>query len=432
MGRWSFVLTDYAFNPLGEILNAGSRQIVLPLNGLPTCSFQMDIRNVLAPAVLDMTTYVKAYRLDNAGVKRLEFYGPVVSAEEQIQESGKTIAVNAAGVGWFLAKRLAGKSSTGTAFANTDRAMIIKALIDTANADGYPVGGVPVAGDTNISTAVIVNEPSPYVPPGSGGSGITTGGGGTKTVTPTTGGGTYSTSSVSGRPSSGAGTPDISAASAVNYTAGPYKTILDCISELSAGVDGFDWQIVPFDNFSGGIVGSGKIGQFRAYPIIGSRRTDAVFEYGDGRNNVQDYSRTISRDVQANRVYHNASAGPDAPGYPTVSALDSSSIDIWRVMEDLASADLADLGLRQSLVNEHVRIRATPRQVASFTPALTDPEHPNRVPQYRDNWIIGDQVRARIVASRTLRFDAWMRVYGATFDVDNNGMERVALTLAQE
>jgi hypothetical protein len=101
-------------------------------------------------------------------------------------------------------------------------------------------------------------------------------------------------------------------------------------------------------------------------------------------------------------------------------------------MEDLASADLTDLALRQSLVNEHVRIRALPRQVASFTPALTDPEHPNRVPQYRDNWIVGDQVRARIIANRALRFDAWMRIYGVSFDIDNNGMERAAMTLAQE
>jgi hypothetical protein len=201
---------------------------------------------------------------------------------------------------------------------------------------------------------------------------------------------------------------------------------------LSAGVDGFDWQVVPFDNFSGGIVGSSKIGQVRAYPIIGSRRVDAVFEYGGGRNNVQDYSRTVSRDVQANRVFHNVSAGPDAPGFPTVQATNVDSANTWRTMEDLASADLTDLALRQSLVNEHVRIRALPRQVASFTPALTDPEHPNRVPQYRDNWIVGDQVRARIIANRALRFDAWMRIYGVSFDIDNNGMERAAMTLAQE
>lgn len=412
MPRWQFELTDNAFNPIGEILNASDRKVAIPLNGMPSMSLAMRMDNPLADYLGQSAGYVKGYRDDV-----LRFFGPVISAEESLDSEHQTIAVNAVGVGWMLQKRLAGKSATGTVFAGPiDRAQLIKQLIDTANAEA--VVGV-WDGETGISTGSITGAASPYVPQGSGGVVFKSfwGGGGGETT--------------AGRPQSGAGTANISAASTIsNYTAGPYKPIMECLRDMSVGVEGFDWEIIPFDNFTAGVVASQKIGEFRAYPIIGTQRQEAIFEYGTGRNNIMAYKRMVTRDGQANRVYHNAPAGPDAPGYPTVSAINAQSVRDWRLLEDLANADLLEPALRQNLVNEHVRIRSLPRQVLEFQPHLVDPY--GRVPNYGVDYREGDNVQARIVYDGRVKMQAWMRVYGVSFDIDNLGMERTTLTLTDE
>lgn len=393
--HWDFVLTDSFYVPIGQLVNADGRSVALKHNGFPTFNFTVRLDNPLTYALSGAGGYIKGYR---NGV--LEYFGPIISAEETADSQTKSLAVVSSGVGWFLQKRLAGKSADGTAFTTTDRAQIIKALLDAINAES----------ETGIATSDIVADVSPYVPPGSGNSLVF--------------------GSTASRPVSGLGTPNITAASASSYKAGPYKPLYDCMRELWPGTEGFDWQIVPYDNYTTGIVDSQKIGQFRAYPLIGQQQPEAIFEFGQGRNNVMSYRRTISRETQANQVYHNVSDGPDAPGYPTQSKFDAASILAYRMVEDIAQADVKDLVIRQRLLDEHLRVRAYPRQVVDFQPHLQDGT--GRVPDWRTEYMLGDQVRARIKTGGQVTLDAWCRVYGVTFEIDKQGMERVSLTLAEE
>jgi hypothetical protein len=388
MSQWTWVLTDNDFVPVGEILNAKSRTVALPLNKLPTASFQLRLDNPLADHLQQAGGYVKAYR-DG----QLMFYGPTVSVEETINKETQSIAVNAVGAGWLLQKRLAGKSATGTPFASQDRATIVRDLIDAANAEV----------DTSISTAPLVAAPPAF--------------------------GQF-TASEFVRGATDYGGARISAGSAITYTAGPYRPIMEIVRDLSVGLDGFDWVMVPYDNYTDGAVTTPKIAEFQAFPLYGQDQNEAVFEYGTpGRYNVQEFKRTINRDGQANKVYHLAAPGPDAPGYPVVSAIDAASVSNWNLLEDLAAADLLIEPLRQRLVDEHVRVRSQPRQIIEFTPHIFDPA---RMPNYGTHYSVGDNVRVRINYNGTLKFDGYIRVWGVSFNVDDLGVERVSITMAEE
>jgi hypothetical protein len=400
VASWRFVLTDSSYQPLGEILNASERKVALPLNKLPTSSFKVRMDNPLADPLMSTACYIKGYRVPYGGVPSLQFYGPIISAEEVGDHDNATIAVNAVSVGWFLQKRLAGQSSTGTIYPSTDRAQIIKNLIDFTNSVQPPLtndlqGGfgywlnVYAASQTLTSLA----------------QGVDTG---------------IATTSA-----------NMSAASAAPYTAGPYKPVLECLTDLSASFDGFDWRIVPIDNFSAGQVTGPKIGSFEALPVFGSQQNNVVYEWGTGRNNVVSYKRTMSRDSQANHVFHIGQAGPDAPGFPVVSAIDSKAVSDWHLLEDLAQADLLDQTLRQKLVTEHVKVRRSPRQLIEFTPHI-DPYDAGRLPLFGTEFFVGDTVRARAVFRAVTRFDVLARVWGIAFDINDLGVEQQTITLAQE
>jgi hypothetical protein len=301
----------------------------------------------------------------------LMFHGDIISAQETGNAAGATVAVNAASAGWRLSKRLAGKNAVGQGFTTTDRAQIVSTLINSADLEG----------ETGISTALITG-PSSF--------------------------------------------------SVVSYTAGPYRAISDILTELSSSYDGFDWQMLPLENYVNGVVTTNKVNSFYAAPVIGTDQVDAVFEFGIGRNNVAGYSRAVNRDGQANEVFHSVSAGPDAPGFPTTYALNVAARDKWGLLEDVAQADITDQSLREKLVSEHVRVRGNPRQVITFEPHI-DPGHTGRLPDYGTDYSVGDRVRARASLGRSgVRFDGMFRVWGVNFSIDNNGVEKIALTLSEE
>jgi hypothetical protein len=360
---WSFLLTDANYKPVGEILNAKDRRVAKVLSKLDSASFNVRLDHPMADNLLTCQGYVKAYRNNQP-----QFFGPVISAEESGSNMGATVAVNCVSVGWFLQKRLAGKSATGRVFSSaTDRAVVAKTLIDEMNAE--------TNGETGIQTATTV---------GSG--------------------------------------------SAVTYTAGPYKPVLESVNELANAYDGFEWRIVPIDNFTDGVVTGLKIGEFQASQVIGSQKSNTVFEWGIGRNNIVSYTRSRNREQQANKVYHAVNQGADAPGYPVISAIDADSITNYRLMEDLAAADLLDTTLRTQFVQQHVYYRRYPREIITFEPHI-DPRDTGRLPQFGTDYDIGDSVRARAAYNNKLRWDSFFRVYGVDFSISDLGVEKANLTL---
>lgn len=301
--------------------------------------------------------------------RELRYIGPIISVEESAERDTQSVVVNSAGAGWILGRRLAGKSVTGRQFTSlTDRAVICQTLINESN--------------TENATGVWHTR-------------------------------------------DGAN----SSASLITYTAGPYKPIMDIINELSASYDGFDWRIYPAENFANGVLTNSYFSWFVAKPVLGAQKPDAIFEYGVGRHNVESYKRTVNRDTMANRVY-SVSQDAEAGTVPVVSATDAGSITTWRMVEDLVQSDLAESSLRQQLVNEHVLVRRAPRTVIEFTPHV-DPYDSGRLPRFGTDFDVGDWVRARAVYHNAIRFDAMFRVWGVSFNIDANGLEKMTLVLVE-
>lgn len=212
--------------------------------------------------------------------------------------------------------------------------------------------------------------------------------------------------------------------STATYTAGPYKKLASCIAEQSNLLDGFDWQVIPKEPYSTG--GVTYIGLWTARPLIGVTRPEAIFEYGsNNRSNIDTYTLQSDRSTQANKVYNPGQGAQDV-----VSFNDATSIAKWGLMEDVADLALEDQTMRNQLVTEHVNVRKNPRRTVTFIPVPVDDT--TRVPQFGEDYEIGDTVTARASVHASQRFNGEFRVYGTALTLDDNGVETPQLTLTDE
>lgn len=385
--KWSFILTDINYVPLGEITNASDRSLTLSLNkATDSLTFKVRLDHYLSPRLAEGIGYIKAYR-----DSKLMFYGPLVSVEESGDAQNSYLTVNAASSGWILSKRLIGLSASGgkNYSVATDRAVITEELIEEANA----------LSETGVATSL---SPNVAYPP--------------------------AVQQYLGKPS---------ASTAVVYQAPPYSNLMEKISELSVGSQGYDWQIVPIDNWrqstgdTDGILMGRKIGYFFARPSIGVTRPDALFDYNGGVNNIASYSRNVSRDTQINTGYSFTSNGPDVPGYPTVTYKDNASEIKWRMMQEVVQTEIINQDLRQQVVTENVYFRKDPKVTITFQPHI-DPQSTGRLPVFGEDYSLGDYVRARAVVAGSLRFDSYFRVWSVQFNIDANGTESTSITTVQD
>jgi hypothetical protein len=189
---------------------------------------------------------------------------------------------------------------------------------------------------------------------------------------------------------------------------------------------------VPWENYVSNRLRGPKIGVFEAYPVIGNDQPNVIFEYGSGRSNLSGYQRSLNRESQANRVFHSISKQHgENTRLDTIYAENKDAITKWDLIEDIAQADITDLGLRQKLVKEHVRIRKNPRQIISATPHI-DPEGIGRLPVFGEEYDLGDSVRLRAINAGQVRLDARVRVWGIDFAINPEGLETQTLLLAEE
>lgn len=367
--KWTFLLTDLQGNTVGELVGAPERSVTLPLNRVPTATFQVPLWHPLTDEILSMDTMLKVYR-----GSRLVFYGPNISIEETASGDAQSLAVTATGPAWRLSKRFIGRDKAGVSW-NTDEATtspidlgdVARQVVFMANAEGY-------TGITIDSTV-------------------------------------YQTST-SGR-------------------VGPWylKNAAEAIAELSGSLASFDWEVEPFDTTET-IGGIPTIGKFNVWNRPkGVQRPDAIFEYGTQRANVQAYNRTISREALLNRAVVSISGWPDGikEGQGLIFQQDNTSIGAHGLLEEVVSdAGVTDDALRTAIAQEHLRYRKDPRQIVTFTPSL------NASPQPFVDWEVGDWVRGRAVVRGTVRFDAMFRIWGASFKIDQNGNETLDLQLVQE
>lgn len=400
-------LLDNSGNPLGVINNAKARKTVLPIRGSRSTTFSVRLDN---PATADLLTLARLVRVRQrrmvAGAAVFDLLGvlPLLAADEAVsgEDEGIVTITAADPLASRLTHRLVGKATVaagptaqgvgkgigytqGTPLAPVDTGTIAKGVIDVTNAaDGF----------TGVATS-----------------------------------GAWITASA-------------------NRAVGPwyYKPVSECIIELSAPLDSFEYQLRPTDPVDIGFgAAKPKICEFVAAPFIGTdRHNDVFFEYGQGKRNVTGYSRPRTVADLLNRGYTLPSGYPDTaaqltPGtpdpvtgviygdtYQTViaNALDASaSIAAWGVHEGVVSENLIVDLFRQKLADEHVRIRMVPREQITFQLAA------NIEYTYGVHYFEGDLVTGRATVNGQLRYDATFRIYQVELSDDDQGNEQVAVTL---
>lgn len=383
--RWQFILTDLAGNQIGEITQADSRTVTLPLNRVPTASFTLPLWHPLASSVLALNCLLKVYRRDQVtGTNRLVFHGPLVSAEEAGSSDGQTIGVSAAGPMWRLTKRFIGTTKGGILFGNPGV---------TANPTAVPpvVGVDPVLIDLGTIAQQILTAVN----------------------------GVFYTGIANG--STGASTNGV-------YGTLWLKNAGEAVAELSAGLNSFDYDVAPQE--PGTVInGHPTIGTLNITSIIGQNRPDAIFEYGTPRGNVASYNRKRDYENVMNDGYISLSGWPDGvtAAQDLIRRTDTTSRDTIGLYQDIANdAGVIDDGLRTLILDAHIAARKSAREILTFTVAS------NARPAPFTDYIVGDYVRARAVVRGSVRFDTTFRIWGVTFKIDQNGNEALDLQLVQD
>lgn len=380
---WRAVLTDMAYTPVGELQNANSRQLSTALNRTDTATFSIRTDNPFADLVQSLECYLKLYRNSE-----LVFFGLLQSSEETVGASGGTITATAAGPGWVFPHRYPVRGAEAENAGTGPRAALAAALIQNTLNDQFYLGGTgtnPVWFQTT-----------------QGNTGIT-----------------ISTDHVHG------GT--------VTYYVAPYKPFSDVLAELSNAADGFDWRVIPYENWVDGALitapiysSTYAIGIFTTGAPLGDTRDEAIFEFGDGRQNIQGYTRTRSRDTQANIIDHLLNGQPEIA--PVTSALYwAESLTKAGILEDIVQADLTSATLRKELTDAHLAVRQQPRDIVQWTPIADYGD--GRLPRFGTDYGLGDFVTGRARYNGSVRFNGQFRVWGVEFNIDAAGVETPTVML---
>lgn len=382
---WEGVVTDRTGAPLGELREASGRGFKKSLNRGRATRWTVQVDNPLARWHQDDTVLVKWYQ-DNV----LRFVGGLVTSEKNRDGAGGTIAVTAGDAfATILPWRLLGKSNAGQTYATAvspqDKGALAAMMITEANASG----------DTGIRMGTV-------------------------------------------QPSS-------------NGFAGPYwyQPADAAITDLSAGLGGFDWDLVPVEPVAdaGGI----QTGRLDIYSAVGTVRDDVAFEFGTGKRNVASFRDLANFAGRLNRGYSLPPGFPDNATQLVLTQADAASIAQRGVFEGTVAGDLQVDALRQALLDQNIAVRKLPQRVITFVPITEDaagtPIDQRRVPRALLDYDVGDVVHFRakerfkrydpttgavidMVAITTV--DALFRVFAIDVAIGDNGDVTVTVTLVQE
>lgn len=382
-----FIVTDRDGTEIGEITDANPRQVVIPLNRVPTGSITVNTFNPLVRPLRQVDQMlVKFYRND-----QLLAIGPGVPGYQKSVQPGsagsRTMMVNFAGVGWRLGARLieASKSSTGVSYGTPssmmDRGQMAISIINGLNTAPPPPGVNASCMDTGIRIG--------SVPPTS------------------------------------------------STAVGPwyYQNALQSISSLSGTLDGFDWQIAPTEPYHDSL--GVQLGTFNCAVALGSTKSNVVWEYGDGKNNVAAFTEQQDFTGACNRIYSMPTGFPnvDSSVQPPVSVLtqtaDPSFINLrGTIYEDVIQDDLVVDDLRNRLMAQNLNVRRLPKTIITFQPIAS--ADPGVVPQYGVDYVEGDIFQFRAVEYGEETINGLFRCYGVTLDYSASGQETVTPLLVSQ
>lgn len=392
--RWEFTVANRAGEPLGELRQATGRSLRFPLNRTPTFAFTVRTDNPLIEVLRRAdTTLIKGYQVLDDGSRWLRYLGPVTNYQKSVPTN--TVSFTSAGVGWRLQRRYFGFSAAGMSHGSPtnpiDRGELAWFLIASCNVGGtLALSG---ANDTGVRLGTVIPSSKTWIGPWA------------------------------------------------------YKNLAEAITELSAPLDGFDWEIEPTEPTADreGLM----VGRFNAAPMLGTMNPNAVWEYGDGLRNVASWTETVDANALCNLGISVPSVGDAGGALAQIAVSDTVSIAERGLHEALITSDLPVQNLRQKLVEEHVRIRSTPRRTITFEPiAEDDPPagEPRRVPRLFDDYRLGDIMPFRATEAMPVigddgsvvghtpvkTLDGLFRAFVVQLDIDDAGGAKPSLTLVEE
>lgn len=369
--HWHLLYAAYDGTRYGEILDAHDRQLVFDLLGPNQLSFSPKLS---ASMTNELLTHKEGLILAYAG-KRLAMTAEIASIEASGDESDHGLTVTAVEtMHTRLIKRLLGKSAKGLSgpTSGTDQGTWLMNRLDDLNdvdATGLTRGVVRASG--NIS------------------------------------GGTWR-----------------------------YKPWMELAQELAATVNGFDFYQRPRDPKFSDLTGVIDI-----EPVIGTTRDNIVFQYGSqvagepvgpglSPANAREWRWIINHAGMLNRTIALPPSFPDNAGLKIATANNLASQAARGLREEVIPTDLSAYELRLKMAQLHALLRANPREQFIIQPAPADGT--KRVPQFLEDYNVGDKVRGRVEDQGLLFLDAMVRVYGVTVSLDDLGKEEIELKLIND
>lgn len=375
---WKFVLRSaISGTEIGELTQARNRSLSLTLNRPGTASFTLPMDDVLASAIQPLTTGLNIYRTTPSNIgtgSPFIWSGYVQTIDENISDNTMTVNV----IDWFerLNKRM---TRTKLTFTDVDDGFIIQELLAHANLTtnaGYsvpiPTGAVPAAPTLISGQHYPKNE---AVWPDAAG--------GTTTYAPLTG------------------------AARRNKVLEPYTMIGPEIIGLTELENACDIYMTPAQ-------------QIWIYRKRQSDRKNAVFGFNWGPNNVKQLGRQFDSSSIVN--YMLVTSRPEvAPRFQDHLA---SQAAYGLIEESFAMPGESDLtgSLLQYYAAAEVALRNQPRQIFSVTPFPYTVG--SSVPEPFIDYNVGDKVYLSARWGQRINIAGLaMRVFGMSFQIDENGNE---------
>lgn len=371
-----YVLTNPAGVALGELQNVKAGRVGHAFNGRPfTAQATVRLDNPLADVILSGDALLKVYE-----GTMLRFVGSLDTFEEV---GGGDVGVGSiatvwADAWWVLARRAIGKSATG-----------------------YTDGTAAAQKDKSTLVANVLNAAN-----NDGHTGLELG--------------TVTLCGVNG------------------YAAfAPYKDAASAIGELGVGQSNGP-EVITRPSEPASVTGGTRTAYLDVLPAVGQARPVAVFEYGTGRKNVATYRRAGSNSGRAQRVY--ALPSSSEVGAVATVATDLAAVAAGAPTLDAVIAPAVTVpAMRQTIADEHLRLRKVTRFLITFEPVPDDPDRPGRVPRFGTaaevqagtaDYSLGDLVTFRAVepATGAVRVNAQLRVYAGEWATDRDPAA-LALTL---
>jgi len=474
--QWKFILANSSdMSNIGELTQARGRQLQLALNRPGAASFTIPLDDELGNGIWPITHAVKAYRKGSDDLWQHVWSGMVWTIEEDI--SGNRLSVNV--VGWlqWLEKRILrrDKAYTGNNPATTapwtDAEILYDILVDantsTLTWDSNYVVPTPYTNGTTPQPTPVwagVMSPTNTAP----------------TLTKVVGAQTNVDTVI-----------EITAGTGVNFAAGDWVknqrtfevftvvsaaanalTVTRGTQNPAAAMNDLDqlytiykpanttltaWRSHERLNYAI-TKGASILGEFtkltdiengidievnpssRALNVWDKKirtRSDAVFGYGFGPNNLQQFSRQLDPTTIVNYIYVAGRDSTVIPAYADTKLmtapsqnppkLGENSMTTYGLIEETAAlSDGKNLEILQTYASGEIIIRSSPRIIYSMTPFPFTTEARGQIPEPFVDYIVGDKVY--LTAYTKGRIDIrnqGIRIFGISVDIDDDGNEKI-------